>query len=76
MRGVKDDFINVESEYKKQKYRKNDTFYNEGFFEWTYFKTKADGLYLLLVVNQLLNDILLGADQVVFESELIEAIDG
>jgi hypothetical protein len=47
---------------------KNPTVYNDGLFEWTYFRTKPGDLYLLLIVNYILNNIELGENKVSFES--------
>jgi hypothetical protein len=45
--------------------------YNAGLFEWTYFRSASEPLYLLLIVNEILKSIKeLGIENVTFKSEL------
>ncbi len=55
-----EDDYNVEKDYKKfekQGFWVQPTDYNAGLFEWTHFRSNADPLYLLLIVNEILNNV-------------------
>jgi hypothetical protein len=62
----------------RQEFRKDSSHYHPSLFEWTHFRSKAPdcGLYLLLLVNRILNNKEVGEEKVKFLSNLKEAKAG
>ena len=80
-RSLNDEYIDIEKEYKElenQEFRLDSTIYHQSIFEWTHFRSKAEdgGLYLLLLVNRILNTIKLGPAWIEFKSQIKEAKSG
>lgn len=81
MRSSEDYYIDVEQvciDIKQQEFRLDSTPYHPGLFEWTHFRSRTEdgGLYLLLLVDKILNNIKLGSNYVKFQSHLKEAKAG
>jgi hypothetical protein len=79
-RSINDDYIDVATKYEEEKvhkYRTDSTYYHNGLFEWTHFRSNSkDSLYLLLIVDKIINTAKVSPDEVRFRSTIKEAIAG